>query len=220
MTGSRTPLCLGSPVGFEDLERTTRGTLDNVQNYMEYSYRPDVHPRPAGADAGGPEQQRRRPQPVVDPEQPQETGVFEEELLCSAEFAVDRIEVCIGEEIQFTDQSFSGSRPGPGTSGTGPSSRVASTLHRNPVYQYAEAGEFEVYLTVSIPTDRSFHGPCCHHRHDLRHAARRLAGRLRAGRGPWSEDQWEVQTLSGQPWQIRETSGYRALARSMSATAT
>ena len=33
-----TPLCLGSPVGFCDLERTTCGSLDNVQNYMEYSY--------------------------------------------------------------------------------------------------------------------------------------------------------------------------------------
>ena len=34
------------------------------------------------------------------------------------------------------------------------------------------------------------------------------------GVGPWSEDQWEVQTLSGQPWQIRETSGYSG-ARSL-----
>ena len=34
------------------------------------------------------------------------------------------------------------------------------------------------------------------------------------GVGPWSEDQWEVQTLSGQPWQIRETTGYSG-ARSL-----
>ena len=28
------------------------------------------------------------------------------------------------------------------------------------------------------------------------------------GEGPWSEGQWEVSTLAGQPWIIRETSGY------------
>ena len=38
----------------------------------------------------------------------EETGVFEEDLLCSAVFSVDRMEVCLGEEIQFTDLSFFG----------------------------------------------------------------------------------------------------------------
>ena len=90
-----------------DLERTTCGSLDNVQNYMEYSYCSRMYTqgqrarmRAALNSSTADRNQLWTPQNLED------TGVFEEELLCKAEFSVDRLEVCIGEEVQFTDESF------------------------------------------------------------------------------------------------------------------
>ena len=77
-----TPLCLGSPVGFCDPERTTCGSLDNVQNYMEYSYCSRMYTtgqrarmRAALNSSTADRNQLWTPQNLED------TGVFEEELL-------------------------------------------------------------------------------------------------------------------------------------------
>ena len=212
-----TPLCLGSPVGFCDLERTTCGSLDNVQNYMEYSYCSRMYTlgQRARMRAALNSNVADRNQ-LWTPNNLDQTGVFDEELLCSADFTVDRIEVCIGEEIQFTDQSFFGIENwswdfGDGTVLEG----SVDSLHRNPTYQYSEAGEFEVYLTVSnengsITSD------------DPVVITVMANGMLpsawqesfEAGVGPWANDQWDVQALSGYPWQIRPTTGYSG-ARSL-----
>ena len=212
-----TPLCLGSPVGFCDLERTTCGSLDNVQNYMEYSYCSRMYTlgQRARMRAALNSNVADRNQ-LWTPNNLDQTGVFDEELLCSADFTVDRIEVCIGEEIQFTDQSFFGIENwswdfGDGTVLEG----SVDSLHRNPIYQYTEAGEFEVYLTVSnengsITSD------------DPVVITVMANGMLptawqesfEAGVGPWANDQWDVQALSGYPWQIRSTTGYSG-ARSL-----
>ena len=212
-----TPLCLGSPVGFCDLERTTCGSLDNVQNYMEYSYCGRMYTlgQRARMRAALNSSVADRNQ-LWTPNNLQETGVFEEELLCSAEFAVDRIEVCIGEDIQFTDQSFFGVEAwswdfGDGTILAG----SVDSLHRNPIYQYSEAGEFEVYLTVSNSNGSiTSMNPVVITVMDHGMLPAVWQEGFEPGVGPWSEDQWEVQTLSGQPWQIRETSGYSG-ARSL-----
>ena len=140
--------------------------------------------------------------------------MFEEELLCSAEL-VDRIEVCIGEEIQFTDQSFFG----PGVvldfgDGTVLAGSVDS-LHRNPIYQYAEAGEFEVYLTVSNANGAiTSLDPVVITVMDNGMLPAAWQESFEAGVGPWADDQWDVQALSGYPWQIRSTTGYSG-ARSL-----
>jgi len=212
-----TPLCLGSPVGFCDLERTTCGSLDNVQNYMEYSYCSRMYTlgQRARMRAALNSNVADRNQ-LWTPNNLDQTGVFEEELLCSAEFAVDRIEVCIGEEIQFTDQSFFGVESwswdfGDGTVLAG----SVDSLHRNPVYQYAEAGEFEVYLTVSNTNGAiTSLDPVVITVMDNGMLPAAWQESFEAGVGPWADDQWDVQALSGYPWQIRSTTGYSG-ARSL-----
>ena len=145
-----------------------------------------------------------------------QTGVFEEELLCSAEFAVDRIEVCIGEEIQFTDQSFFGIENWSWNFGDGTVLEGSvDSLHRNPIHQYAEAGEFEVYLTVSNGGGSiTSLDPVVITVMDNGMLPAAWQESFEAGVGPWADDQWDVQALSGYPWQIRSTTGYSG-ARSL-----
>ena len=206
-----TPLCLGSPVGFCDLERTTCGSLDNVQNYMEYSYCSRMYTtgqrarmRAALNSSTADRNQLWTPQNLED------TGVFEEELLCKAEFSVDRLEVCMGEEVQFTDQSFFGVTGwswdfGDGTVLAG----EVDSLHQNPSHAFSEPGEFEVFLTVSNSTG-FVTSPSPVTITVLGEGALPavLEDSFEPEVGSWSEGLWSVETLSGQPWQIRETTGY------------
>ncbi len=206
-----TPLCLGSPVGFCDPERTTCGSLDNVQNYMEYSYCSRMYTtgqrarmRAALNSSTADRNQLWTPQNLED------TGVFEEELLCKAEFTVDRFEVCIGEEVQFTDQSFFGVTGwswdfGDGTVLAG----EVDTVHQNPVHAFNEAGEFDVYLTVSNATGVvTSQSPVTISVLGEGVLPAVLEDSFEPEEGTWSEGLWSVETLSGQPWQIRQTTGY------------
>ena len=206
-----TPLCLGSPVGFCDLERTTCGSLDNVQNYMEYSYCSRMYTlgQRARMRAALNSNVADRNQ-LWTPNNIQETGVFEEALLCNAAFEVDRVEACIGEDIQFTDQSFFGISNWSWDFGDGTILEGGiDSLHRNPIHQYQEAGEFEVYLTVSNGNGSiTSVDPVLITVMDDGMLPPMWQDSFEAGVGPWASDQWEVQTLSGQPWQIRETTGF------------
>jgi len=205
-----TPLCLGSPVGFCDPERTTCGTLDNVQNYMEYSYCSKMYTlgqrarmRTALNNSLADRDELWTPQNLED------TGVFEEELLCRAEFTVDRNEVCLGNPVQFTDASFFGVTGWSWDFGDGTVLEGSSDSDQNPSHVYAEAGEYEVYLTVSNETGAvTSLDPMVISVLDDGMLPSPMVEGFEAGSGPWSEGQWEVQTLSGQPWQIRETTGY------------
>lgn len=206
-----TPLCLGSPVGFCDPERTTCGSLDNVQNYMEYSYCSRMYTlgqrarmRAALNSSTADRNQLWTPQNL------EETGVFEEELLCKAEFTVDRVEVCLGEEVQFTDQSFFGVTGwswdfGDGTVLTG----EVDTVHQNPVHAFNESGEFEVYLTVSNASGSvTSQDPVTITVLSVGALPAVLQDSFEPNEGTWSEGLWSVETLEGQPWQIRQTTGY------------
>lgn len=212
-----TPLCLGSPVGFCDLERTTCGSLDNVQNYMEYSYCSRMYTlgQRARMRAALNSNVADRNQ-LWTPNNLDQTGVFEEELLCSADFNADRVEVCIGEEIQFTDQSFFGIESWSWNFGDGTVLEGnVDSLHRNPIYQYSEAGEFEVYLTVSNESGSiTSADPLVITVMGNGMLPSAWQEGFEAEVGPWADDQWDVQTLAGYPWQIRSTTGYSG-ARSL-----
>jgi PKD repeat protein len=212
-----TPLCLGSPVGLCDPERTTCGSLDNIQNYMEYSYCSRMYTmgqrarmRAALNDDIADRDELWTAQNLED------TGVFEEELLCKAVFSADRREICLGDPVQFTDASFFGVTTwswdfGDGNVLTGSNESV----HRNPSHTYNTAGEFEVYLTVSNETGQvTSQDPVVIRVLDNGMLPAPLFEGFESGQGPWSDGQWSVSTLSGQPWQIRETTGYSG-ARSM-----
>lgn len=97
-TAWRTRRCAWAVPWGSDPERTTCGSLDNVQNYMEYSYCSRMYTlgqrarmRAALNSSTADRNQLWTPQNL------EETGVFEEELLCKAEFTVDRVEVCLGK---------------------------------------------------------------------------------------------------------------------------
>ncbi len=206
-----TPVCLGSPVGLCDLDRTTCGSLDNVQNYMEYSY--------CGAMYTLGQRARMRValnDDVADRDQLwtmqnlEDTGVFEEELLCRAEFSADRREICLGEAVQFTDASFFGVTAWSWDFGDGQTlSGSDESIHRNPAHVYEQAGEFEVYLTASNASGEvtSVDPVVIRVLDDGMLPAPMVEG-FESGQGPWSDGQWSVQTQEGQPWQIRETTGY------------
>ncbi|MDA8901390.1 M43 family zinc metalloprotease [bacterium] len=206
-----TPLCLGSPVGFCDLERATCGSLDNVQNYMEYSYCSKMYTtgqrarmRSALNSNVADRNQLWTDQNIED------TGVLEDELLCRAAFTVDRVEVCLGEALAFTDESFFGVTEWAWDFGDGVTfSGTDAGVHQNPVHVFETSGEFEVYLTVSNSTgsvtsedpvviqvlsDGALSGP--------------VQEGFEVSEGPWSEGQWSVQSDGGQPWQIRENSAF------------
>ena len=206
-----TPVCLGSPVGLCDLDRTTCGSLDNVQNYMEYSY--------CGAMYTLGQRARMRValnDDVADRDQLwtmqnlEDTGVFEEELLCRAEFSADRREICLGEAVQFTDASFFGVTTWSWDFGDGQTlSGSDESIHRNPAHDYEEAGEFEVYLTASNASGEvTSVDPFVIRVLDDGMLPAPMVEGFESGQGPWSDGQWSVQTQEGQPWQIRETTGY------------
>lgn len=212
-----TPLCLGSPVGFCDLDRTTCGSLDNVQNYMEYSYCSRMYTlgqrarMRAALNSGTADRNQ-----LWTPQNLDDTGVFEEELLCKAEFSVDRREVCVGEPVQFTDQSFFGVTEwawdfGDGEGLTG----NVDTIHQNPSYAFESPGIYEVSLTVSNAsgsvTSQEVVEIVVLDEGELPAV---LEDSFEENVGPWSEGQWVVQTEAGQPWQIRSTTGYSG-SRSM-----
>ena len=206
-----TPMCLGSPVGLCDLDRTTCGSLDNVQNYMEYSYCSKMYTlgqrarmRAALNNSTADRDELWTPQNLED------TGVFEEELLCSAQFTVDRTEVCLGEPVQFTDASFFGVTNWAWDFGDGSTlSGSDESVHKNPVHVFDEAGEFEVYLTASNETGEvTSLDPVVIRVLDNGMLPSPLQEGFEPGTGPWSQGQWVVSTLAGQPWQIRETTGY------------
>ncbi len=85
------------------------GSLDNVQNFMEYSYCSKMYTHG----------QRARMVAALNSNIAQRnglwqesnliaTGVLEEASVCAADFAADKTTICVGESIQFQDYSYSG----------------------------------------------------------------------------------------------------------------
>lgn len=129
------------------LSGTSCGSLDNVENYMEYSYCCKMFT----------EGQKMRMLAALNSSTAQRnqlhtasnlsaTGVNEAPVLCQAAFGSDQRMVCAGTPITFTDLSYHGvvsrqwSFPG-GSPATAEEAQVAVT--------YAEPGTYPVSLTVS-----------------------------------------------------------------------
>lgn len=83
--------------------------IDNVQNYMEYSYCGRMFTIGQGnrmiAALTSPIAQRNN---LWQPQNLSITGVLEQPQLCMARFSADRREVCAGSPVSFTDLSYSG----------------------------------------------------------------------------------------------------------------
>ena len=137
------------------LDGSTCGSLDNVQNYMEYSYcgrmfteGQKARMRTAALSSTAQRNQLSTPANLL------ATGVAGDDILCEAKFNQDRKVICVGDSIQFTDESFHGPTlwlwefgDGEGTAG-GVSDPVQSLYHT-----YTEPGVYDVTLTVGNGVD-------------------------------------------------------------------
>jgi PKD repeat protein len=134
-----------------DLDGASCGSdLDNVQNYMDYSYCSRMF-------TWG-QRQRMRAALLSSVAQRnqlwtqtnlEETGVIDPPL-CEATFTSDRRTCCNGESIQFNDYSYHAVTSWEWDFGDGNSlSGTDPAVHKNPIHQYASPGIYNVTLTVS-----------------------------------------------------------------------
>lgn len=149
-----TPLTIGWTTC--NLEGESCGSLDNVQNYMDYSYCSRMFTQGqrtrmrAAAFSGVADRNE-----LWTTQNLTATGVLEEEpVLCAADFDVSRRVVCVGEEVQFIDQSFNGNNSWTWSLGDGTtiSGDVAET-YQNPVHVFNEPGTYTITLNTGNGID-------------------------------------------------------------------
>jgi PKD repeat protein len=124
---------------------STCGSLDNVQNYMEYSYcgrmfSEGQRTRMRAAMNSGVAQRNQ----LWTPENLEETGVNLEPILCEARFGASRQTICVGDTVQFFDDSYHGVTGWAWEFGDGNSAN-----DENPFHTFDEPGNYDVMLTVS-----------------------------------------------------------------------
>ena len=124
---------------------STCGSLDNVQNYMEYSYcgrmfSEGQRTRMRAAMNSGVAQRNQ----LWTPENLEETGVNLEPILCEARFGASRQTICVGDTVQFFDDSYHGVTGWVWEFGDGNSAN-----DENPFHSFDEPGNYDVTLTVS-----------------------------------------------------------------------
>ena len=137
------------------LDGTTCGSLDNVQNYMDYSY--------CGRMFTLGQKDRMRTAALSSVAQRnqlstafnlQATGVSGGDILCEATFDLDRRLICVGDSVKFTDQSYHSPSAwswnfGDGTITSGVQGDGVQELY----HTYSEAGLYDVTLVVGNGTD-------------------------------------------------------------------
>ena len=129
------------------LAGTSCGSLDNVENYMEYSYCSKMFTEGQKtrmiAALNSSTSQRNQ---LWTPANLTATGANEQPTLCQAQFAVDKKLVCAGSPISFTDLSFHSV-----TSRTWsfPGGTPDTSTEENPVVTYSQPGIYSASLTVS-----------------------------------------------------------------------
>ncbi len=132
------------------LAGTSCGSLDNVENYMEYSYCGKMFT----------EGQKTRMLAALNSSTAQRnqlwtasnlsaTGVNQAPILCQAQFSASGSLVCAGTPITFTDLSFHGVTT---RSWSFPGGSPESSTEANPVVSYSQPGIYSVSLTVSDGT--------------------------------------------------------------------
>ncbi len=123
----------------------TCGSLDNVQNYMEYSYCGRMFSEGQGermrAAMYSNVAQRNQ---LWTPQNLEETGVLEGPLLCEADFSASRQTICAGDSVQFFDNSYYGVSNWNWSFGDG---QMGSD--ENPWNQFMEPGVYDVTLTAA-----------------------------------------------------------------------
>ncbi len=127
------------------------GSLDNVQNYLEYSYCSRMFTlgqkdRMRDAAQSGVAQRNQ----LITESNHNFTGIFEEDVLCAADFFADELITCVGEEVQFFDESFHVVNGWTWEFGDGQVIAGADPeVYSNPVVVFDQPGIYSVTLTVT-----------------------------------------------------------------------
>lgn len=170
-------------------------TIDNVQNYMEYSYCCRMFSQGQGdrmiTALTSAVAQRNN---LWQPPNLALTGVYEQDQLCLARFDADNREVCAGSQVQFEDLSYFGvtdrfwSLPG---------AEPSASFEASPMVTYATPGIYPVTLNVGDGTNT------------LSSTADAFI-RVLPNPGlpvPWSEGFESAQSLPNETWRIENPDG-------------
>jgi PKD repeat protein len=133
-----------------NLNGSTCGSLDNVQNYMDYSYCGRMFT----------EGQRTRMRAAMNSSTAQRnqlwtssnlaaTGTDGIDLLCEVKFDANRRMICAGDSVQFTDESYHGVNAWQWDFGDG----SAFSTEESPWHTYTQPGFYTVKLTASNDND-------------------------------------------------------------------
>ena len=150
-----TPNTQGTQGGCNLLQENC-GSLDNINNHMEYTSCRNMFTQG----------QKDRMRAAIESDVAERnslwqeenliaTGVFEEEeIVCKAEFTVDRKEVCTGDTISFFDESYHGITNwswdfGDGTIIEG----TDEEIHKNPRHAFSMPGVYTVTLSAGDGID-------------------------------------------------------------------
>ncbi|WP_165851379.1 M43 family zinc metalloprotease [Brumimicrobium aurantiacum] len=125
---------------------TSCGSLDNVENFMEYSYCSKMFTNGQKArmhaaldnSVGGRNNVHSAANLTA-------TGVNLPDVMCQADFMADRLEVCAGGTVNFQDLSYSGPT---GWSWTFSGGSPSTSTSQNPSVTYNTPGTYEVSLTA------------------------------------------------------------------------
>lgn len=140
-----------------DLDGASCGNdIDNVQNYMEYSYCTNMFT----------EGQRTRMRTAIQSSIAQRNQLWTTSnlnntgtaspVLCEAVFTSDINTICAGGSVQFNDFSYNGVTEWSWNFGDGQSlSGTDPNVHKNPQHTYEEPGVYNVTLTVGNGTDET-----------------------------------------------------------------
>lgn len=126
---------------------TCGNPIDNVQNYMEYSYCSRMFTEGQKARMLGalaiPISGRDN---LSTPANLAAAGVDGPDNLCAADFSSDAVLICAGDSIQFTDASYHGANSWNWSFGSGTPS---TSTNENPMITFNTQGQFSVDLSVS-----------------------------------------------------------------------
>ena len=134
-----------------NINGTSCNSLDNVENYMEYSYcskmftngqKARMHAA-LNSNTGGRSN-------VVSNNNLIATGVNEPEQICVVDFDASINQVCVGSQVTFTDFSFHGPVS---WDWTFPGTLEGSSINQNPTVTYDTPGTYNVTLSVSDGTN-------------------------------------------------------------------
>jgi len=145
-----TPNTIGYFTGC-DLTSVSCGSLDNVQNHMDYSDCPVMFTEgQATRMISALNSSTAQRSSIWTDQNLEDTGVLLEPVLCSADFIAEEVRICSGGEVEFSNASYSGDSEWNWVFEGG---TPATSDEENPIVVYNTPGVYEVSLTAGNGID-------------------------------------------------------------------